>query len=120
MRAVKLQKRAARVGFDWPELAQVLDKIDEELAEVKAELAEGAAKERLHDEVGDLLFVVVNLARHLDIDPESALRHTNAKFERRFRSVETELETRGLGLRDASLDQMETAWQNAKRSEKSD
>jgi len=120
MRAVKLQKRAARVGFDWPELTQVLDKIDEELAEVKAELAEGAAKERLHDEVGDLLFAVVNLARHLDIDPESALRHTNAKFERRFRSVETELETRGLGLRDASLDQMETAWQNAKRSEKSD
>jgi len=118
MRAVKLQKRAARAGFDWPDTAQVFDKIEEELAEVKAEIDQNGSFERLEDEVGDLLFVVVNLARHLEIDPESALRRTNAKFERRFRSVESSLEERSQGLETASLAEMESAWQDAKRKEK--
>jgi ATP diphosphatase len=114
-RAVKLQKRAARVGFDWPEAAQVLDKIDEELAEIKEEIANGGGHERLEDEVGDLLFVLANLARHLKIDPEAALRHTNAKFERRFHQVEQSFAE---GLESVSLEEMEEAWQRAKQRER--
>ena len=83
-RALKLQNRAARAGFDWPAADQVLEKIEEEVAEVRTELAEGADAERVSGEIGDLLFAVVNLARHLKLDPESALRHANAKFERRI------------------------------------
>jgi MazG family protein len=81
VRAAKLQKRAARVGFDWPEAAQVLDKIEEEIAELRAELERHAPSERLSDEIGDLLFAVINLARHLGVDGEAALRGSNAKFE---------------------------------------
>ena len=114
-RAVKLQKRAARVGFDWPEATQVLDKIDEELSEIKEEIASGGGHERLEDEVGDLLFVLANLARHLGVDPEAALRHTNAKFERRFHRVEQSFAE---GLESVSLDEMEEAWQRAKRRER--
>ncbi len=111
LRALKLQKRAARVGFDWPEVAQVLDKIDEEVAELKAELAEGAPPARLEDEIGDLLFVLVNLARHLEVDPEGALRHANQKFERRFQAVERAFDH---DLAGVSLEAMEAAWQAAK------
>ncbi|SMF68632.1 ATP diphosphatase [Tistlia consotensis] len=118
LRAVKLQKRAARVGFDWPEEAPVLAKIDEELAELRHEIAEQAGHERLQDELGDLLFAVVNLARHLKVDPEAALRHTNAKFERRFGKVEQSLAAEGKSLVDSSLDDMEEAWQKAKRDER--
>jgi ATP diphosphatase len=114
LRALKLQRRAARVGFDWPEVLQVFDKIDEEVTEIKQEINYGGAQERVHDEIGDLLFVVVNLARHLDIDPEGALRHANAKFERRFRAVE---QTFGGELDGVSLDDMEAAWQAAKANE---
>ena len=116
-RAAKLQRRAARVGFDWPQTAPVLDKIAEEIAELKAEMADGAAPGRLQDELGDLLFAVVNLARHLELDPELALRQGNAKFERRFRAVEDSFAAQDRALSDAPLDEMETAWQAAKASE---
>jgi MazG family protein len=88
LRAVKLQKRAARIGFDWPEARPVFDKIAEETAELRTELEHGADRARLEDAVGDLLFAVANLARKLEIDPETALRRATAKFERRFRRVE--------------------------------
>ncbi len=114
LRALKLQRRAARVGFDWPDVLQVFNKIDEEVSEIKQEINHGEAPERVHDEIGDLLFVVVNLARHLDIDPEGALRHANAKFERRFRAVEQAFDGQ---LDGVSLDQMEAAWQRAKIDE---
>ncbi|HSA82978.1 MAG TPA: nucleoside triphosphate pyrophosphohydrolase [Geminicoccaceae bacterium] len=116
-RAQKLQRRAARVGFDWPEAAEVLAKIEEEIGEIRAELASDAPKERLADELGDLLFAAVNLARHLGIDGEAALRATNAKFERRFRAIEDALRARGQRPEDASLDEMEALWQQAKRAE---
>ena len=121
-RAEKLQKRAARVGFDWPEAVQVLDKIEEEIAELRAEIGDGAVAQpnpRVEDEVGDLLFALVNLARHLGCDPEQSLRGTNAKFERRFRSIEAALAKQGRGPADASLEEMEALWVEAKRAEKS-
>jgi ATP diphosphatase len=115
-RAVKLQRRAARVGFDWPEVDPVLAKLEEEIAEVRAELAAGA-RERLADEIGDLLFAAANLARHLGVDGESALRRANQRFERRFRMVETALRAAGQRPEDASLDEMEALWQQAKAVE---
>jgi ATP diphosphatase len=114
-RAEKLQKRAGRVGFDWPEVAQVFDKIDEEIAEIKREIENGSGQDRLQDELGDLLFAVVNLGRHLGVDPERALRGTNRKFERRFQFIE---ETFGSGLETASLEEMEAAWLAAKEKER--
>jgi ATP diphosphatase len=113
-RAAKIQGRAARVGFDWPELAPVFDKIAEEIAEVRVEVAEGGAIERVEDEVGDLLFAVVNLSRHLKIDPETALRNATSKFERRFRRVEKRLGESGRAPAEATLDEMETEWLCAK------
>ena len=113
-RAQKLQRRAARVGFDWPEAGQVLAKIEEEIGEIRAELATAAPRERLADELGDLLFAAVNLARHLGVDGEAALRATNAKFERRFRAIEDALRARGQRLEDATLDEMDALWQQAK------
>ncbi|WP_208539089.1 nucleoside triphosphate pyrophosphohydrolase [Algihabitans albus] len=118
LRAVKLQKRAARVSFDWGAVAPVIAKIEEELEELKVEMArEQPHPERLQDELGDLLFAVVNLARHLKIDPEAALRHTNNKFERRFRALEAELTAGGADLAQAGLEAMEAAWQRAKAAE---
>jgi len=114
MRALKLQRRAARVGFDWPRVQDVFVKIDEELTEIKTELQENPAPERLLDEVGDLLFAVVNLARHLEVDPEAALRHANGKFEWRFRQVEDQLAAAGRDPADASLGELEALWQHAK------
>ncbi|MGP5564194.1 nucleoside triphosphate pyrophosphohydrolase [Vreelandella alkaliphila] len=116
-RAAKLSKRAARVGFDWPDASGVLDKIREELAEVEEALAEGN-QQHAQEEVGDLLFAVTNLARTLGADPEQCLRTTNSKFERRFRYVERELAADARPLTDASLDEMETHWQAAKAQEK--
>lgn len=113
-RALKLQKRAARVGFDWDEPRQVLDKFDEEIAELRAEIAAGAAPDRLEDEIGDLLFNCVNLARKLGLDPESALRRGNAKFERRFRRMEALLAERGRTPQQSTLAEMEHLWQQAK------
>jgi MazG family protein len=117
-RAGKLQRRAARVGFDWPEPVQVVEKIEEEIGELRAELARNAGVERLSDEIGDLLFAVVNLARHLEVDAESSLRQANAKFERRFRRVEDALHASGRRPADASLDEMEALWQQAKAAER--
>ena len=114
MRALKLQRRAARVGFDWPSSAEVFLKIDEEIAEIKAELSGTPSPSRLLDEVGDLLFAVVNLARHLEVDAEAALRHANGKFERRFRQVEDQLAAAGRNPADAGLDELEALWQRAK------
>ncbi len=143
-RALKLQKRAARVGFDWPDARQVLDKISEEIGELREVMEEDsvaaapdaaapdtaapdtaapdtadARQARLSDEFGDTLFALANLARHLDIDPEAALRGTNAKFERRFRKVEQGLAEQGIETSQASLEEMEQHWQNAKLSERS-
>jgi ATP diphosphatase len=118
LRALKLQRRAARVGFDWPAAADVLLKIDEELAEIKQEIAAGADADRVQDEIGDLLFACVNLARHLNVDPEAALRHANAKFERRFRAVEEQLSSSGRTPSAAGLDEMEALWQRIKQRER--
>jgi ATP diphosphatase len=113
-RALKIQNRAARVGFDWSEPAPILDKIEEEVAELRAELP-GADPARLEDELGDLLFAVANLARRLKIDPEIALTKATSKFERRFRRIEETLEAGGTSAADAPLEVMEEHWQRAKR-----
>jgi ATP diphosphatase len=115
-RAIKLQKRAARVGFDWAATPDILDKIEEEIGELRAELG-GADRARLQDELGDVLFAVTNLARRLDIDPETALRGTNAKFDHRFRRIEALLADDGRTPDQSNLDEMETLWQRAKREE---
>ncbi|MBV8165665.1 MAG: nucleoside triphosphate pyrophosphohydrolase [Alphaproteobacteria bacterium] len=118
-RALKLQKRAGRVGFDWKEAPPILDKIAEELDELSDEMtAETRDADRIEDEMGDLLFACVNLARHLDVDPESALRRTNAKFERRFRRVEGLLAAQGKRPEGAALEEMERLWEQAKREER--
>jgi ATP diphosphatase len=117
-RAFKLQKRAARVGFDWDTPVPVAAKVREELAEVEAEINQGDP-ERLLDELGDLLFCCVNLARKLEIDPETALRGGNAKFERRFRRMEALLAADGLGFQEMPVDDvLENYWTQAKREEK--
>ena len=112
-RAVKLQKRAGRVGFDWPDSAPVLAKIREELDELEAELDPGD-RDRLEDELGDVLFAVTNLARKLDLDPDSALRRTNHKFERRFRAMEAAAEAEGRPLIERTLDEQEVVYQRVK------
>jgi len=115
LRAEKIQKRAARVGFDWKQTGPVIDKIDEELGELRAELEAGDVDQaRLTDELGDVLFAVANLARHCKIDPEAALRATNDKFERRFRHIERRLAEAGRKPADATLEEMEALWQEAK------
>lgn len=118
-RALKLQRRAARVGFDWAEPAPILDKIVEEVSELRHELVDAGTpnasrRDRLEDEVGDILFAVVNLARRLEIDPDQALRRTNAKFDRRFRFIEQQLEKQAQTAGDVSLEEMERLWQQAK------
>ena len=115
-RALKLQEKAAKVGFDWNDVHAVLEKIREEIAEVEAEIAEGSA-EALSNEVGDLLFAAVNLARHLKVDPEAALRGANDKFERRFAHIENRLAEGGRTPESASLDEMERLWVEAKALE---
>ncbi len=117
-RAEKLQKRAARVGFDWPEPAQVLDKIAEETQEIRAALEEKLPRDSVAEEIGDLLFAVVNLARHLQIDSEGALRAANRKFERRFRRVEDILHAQGKEPAGSTLDEMGAAWVQAKQEER--
>ena len=114
MRAVKLQERAARVGFDWPDTGDVLDKLAEEAAEIRA--ARDPA--HLEEEFGDWLFVAANLARHLGVDPEAALRAANAKFTRRFASIEAALAAEGRHPRDSDLAEMDTLWDAAKVAEK--
>lgn len=119
-RARKLGSRAAREGFDWPDRVGPRQKIAEELAELDRELEWGADRSRLESELGDVLFAIVNLARHLDIDPEAALRRTNRTFSARFAHVESRLRERGLSGREAGLAQLEAWWQEAKRREQGD
>lgn len=114
-RADKLQRRAARWGFDWPQVDPVLDKLREETQELAQEMAADAARQRLAEELGDVLFTVVNLARHLAVDPEGALVGANARFEARFRAV-AEAAGGPDGLRGMSVEAMEALWQEAKRS----
>lgn len=116
-RAYKLTARAARVGFDWANAEQVLDKLAEETAELRAELPQ-ADPERLADELGDMLFVLANLARKLKLDPEAVLRQANDKFARRFGGVEALLAAEGRTPAESSLDEMEAAWQQVKIQER--
>ncbi|HEY9519943.1 MAG TPA: nucleoside triphosphate pyrophosphohydrolase [Methyloceanibacter sp.] len=123
-RAVKLQWRAARVGFDWPSLDPVLAKIEEELAELKSAIADekreaGApASKSVSEEYGDLLFVMANVARHLGVDPEASLRDANAKFVRRFHSIEAALRADGRRPEDSTLEEMDQLWDEAKAAER--
>jgi len=117
-RAEKLQKRVARVGFDWPDAMHVLDDVEEELEELKAEVAFNAPHDRLEDELGDLLFTIVNLARHLSVDPEAALRRTNAKFQQRFRHVEERLAAEGRSPADSDLAELDHLWNEAKSADR--
>jgi ATP diphosphatase len=118
MRAVKLQEKASAVGFDWNDPAIVLDKVREETAEIVVELQQTPQqRDRLQDEIGDLLFVVANLARHVNVDPEQALRGTNAKVTRRFAAIERTLAADGRSPADISLSEMETLWRKVKAAE---
>ncbi len=117
MRAEKLQKRAARTGFDWAEPEPIFDKLDEETQELKEAMASGDA-EAILDEMGDLLFVAANLARRLNVDPEIALRQANAKFERRFRAMEALASERGQDFTALDLDAQEALWQDVKKTER--
>ena len=117
LRAVKLQKRAARVGFDWPSTDQVIDKIIEESREL-VEARDTLTQDEVEEEMGDLLFVVANLARHLNVDPEAALRRTNAKFIRRFNAVEDALIAKGSSPEQSNLDEMDALWDAAKLAER--
>jgi len=117
MRAQKIQKRAARVGFDWPDIDPVFAKIDEEIGEIREEIADGASADRLEDEVGDLLFSAVNLARHLGVDAEAALRGATAKFDGRFRALEMDLAGNDRNTTDATLAEMDAIWTRVKSGE---
>ncbi|MGO4404767.1 nucleoside triphosphate pyrophosphohydrolase [Bosea sp. RAF48] len=116
-RAWKLQARASTVGFDWNNARLVLDKIREETQEIDEALASGD-KAAIQEEIGDLLFVVANLARHVNADPEGCLNAANAKFERRFKGIEEQLETQGRSAKDVTLDELEALWQRVKQDEK--
>lgn len=117
MRAVKLQRRAAKVGFDWPNIGPVLAKIEEELAEVRYELEHGGSQQRLSDEIGDLIFACTNLARHTKVDPEVAMRGINQRFERRFRRIESLLAQQNKLPEEVSLDELDVLWNRAKSEE---
>ncbi|MDA5094602.1 nucleoside triphosphate pyrophosphohydrolase [Aliiroseovarius sp. KMU-50] len=117
LRAVKLQKRAARVGFDWPETAQVLDKIQEEAREL-VEAKDTLSHDEIREEMGDLLFVMANLARHLDVEPEEALRKANAKFERRFSYVEQRLADHDRKPEESTLEEMDAFWNEIRTRDK--
>jgi ATP diphosphatase len=117
-RAVKLQKRAARVGFDWPDVNPVFDKLHEEIDEVRAEFAAGTGHSGLEDELGDVLFVCANLSRHGKVDFGGALRRANAKFERRFRRMEAIAAAEGIALSSLSLAGQDAYWNRVKREEK--
>jgi len=116
-----LQSKAARVGFDWPSLTPVLDKVKEEVAELEAELAhagEQRSQAKIEEEFGDLLFVVANVARHLTVDPETALRAANGKFTRRFQAIEAKLAALGRTPAQSTLAEMDALWDEAKDEEK--
>ena len=111
----KLTKKAAKVKFDWENTEQIFEKLDEEIGELKAEISEGKS-ERIEEEIGDLLFVVVNLARKLDVEPETALKKTNRKFRRRFKFIESELKKRSKSLAESDLEEMDALWNEAKNA----
>ncbi len=115
--AVKMQKRVATVGFDWPSVEPVFDKIEEEMAEVRAEIESNGGQQRLFDEVGDLMFACTNLARKLNVDPEAALRATSQRFKQRFSFVEKQAQEQNRLLEEMSLDEMELLWVRAKEAE---
>jgi ATP diphosphatase len=121
-RAIKLQHKAAKVGFDWPSLAPVFDKLKEELGELEDAVADGKGgeedKSKIEEEFGDLLFVVANVARHLKIDPEGALRGANQKFIRRFHAIERKLAAMGRSPAQSTLAEMDRLWDDAKAEEK--
>ncbi|MEQ9488421.1 MAG: nucleoside triphosphate pyrophosphohydrolase [Alphaproteobacteria bacterium] len=117
-RAEKLSKRAARVGFEWPAISMVFDDIREELDELEAEIGETSDPDRLEDEMGDLLFCIANLARTLKVDPEAALRRTNAKFTRRFHFVEERVAATGGAVEEADLEVLDRYWDQAKDAER--
>ena len=116
--AMEFQRRVAAVGFDWPQVSQVLEKIEEELQEIRHEIREAAGHDRLEDEIGDLLFVCVNLARHMKVDPEHALQRANVKFARRFRRIEEMLSQRGRRPDESSLEEMDDLWNQVKSEER--
>lgn len=116
LEGLKLTSRAAKVGFDWENADQIFDKLTEETVELKEAIASGDGQ-KINEEVGDLLFVIQNLARHLDVEPETALKETNRKFRKRFKFVEDALESKGRGINSASLDEMDNLWNEAKRAE---
>ncbi len=119
LEAHKLSSRASKVGFDWPEVTGLFDKLQEEIRELRAELNQSPERNRIRieEEVGDLFFVLVNLARHLSVDPESALKKTNRKFRRRFRLMEEQLRAGGKSPEQATLEELESIWHQAKESE---
>ena len=118
VRSLKLQKRAARVGFDWPMISKVLKKVEEETKEL-VEAKEFESQERIKEEFGDLMFSIVNLGRHLKVDPEEALKKANKKFITRFKFIEDEIKSQGRNLEDTSLEEMEQLWQSAKNTDSS-
>ena len=118
MRAEKLTKRAARVGFDWPSTDEVFDKLHEEIGELQAELTENPDQDRIEDELGDMLFVMANLSRKLGVDPEVALRRANHKFTRRFHFIENELARDGRSASQSDLEEMDALWNAAKQAER--
>jgi MazG family protein len=115
-RANKLGKRAAQVGFEWPDVNGALDKVEEELAELRAEIRQGVDRDAIAAEVGDLLFSLVNICRYLKIDPESSLRRTNGKFEQRFRYIEQRLQERDRSPKESALEEMDALWNEAKKN----
>ncbi|MEO5811801.1 MAG: nucleoside triphosphate pyrophosphohydrolase [Rhodanobacter sp.] len=117
-RALKLQQHAAQAGFDWPDAQPVLAKLAEEVEEVRVEFARGSGPDRLEDEIGDVLFVLVNLTRHAQVDFSAALRHANAKFERRFRQMEQLATAEGRSFPERTLAEQEQLWQRVKASER--
>ena len=114
LEGLKLTKKAAKVGFDWEDAAQIFDKFAEETAELRSAIEKNGKKANIDEEIGDLLFVVMNLARHLDVEPETALKKTNRKFRQRFKFIEQQLKLTNVSLEDASLARMDELWNQAK------
>ncbi|HEX9179179.1 MAG TPA: MazG family protein, partial [Burkholderiales bacterium] len=117
MRADKLQKKASRAGFDWPDIRGVFNKVEEEMGELRAEIEEGLDREAIKDEAGDLLFAVVNLVRHAGAEPESALRRANRKFTKRFQQVELLCQQAGTSVTETDLDTLDWYWDQVKMRE---
>lgn len=117
LEALKLTTKAAKIGFDWEDVSQIFDKLNEEIDELNVAISNDE-QEKIEEEIGDLLFVVVNLARKLDVEPETALKKTNRKFRERFGYIERELKTRGRSLEQSNLEEMDALWNEAKRAKK--